>query len=124
MYVQDTGNINGYGRITKPEKHSWKSFSEMIINTLPEKTSEHYKNKIYTFIDWWEKRGYQNGIPDESPSILESQKLAPSWRRICKSLLRNDYWCKGLGFTQHKTEAYDKYLKLKKEQRQQNNFIL
>jgi predicted phosphoadenosine phosphosulfate sulfurtransferase len=124
MYVQDTGNINGYGRITKPEKHTWKSFSEMIINTLPEKTSEHYKNKIYTFIEWWEKRGYPNGIPDESPSILESQKLAPSWRRICKSLLRNDYWCKGLGFTQHKTEAYEKYLKLKKEQRQQNNFTL
>lgn len=124
MYVQDTGNINGYGRITKPEKHTWKSFSEMIINTLPEKTSEHYKNKIYTFIDWWEKRGYPNGIPDESPALLESQKLAPSWRRICKSLLRNDYWCKGLGFTQHKTDAYEKYLKLKKEQREQNKFEL
>lgn len=124
MYVQDTGNINGYGKITKPEKHTWKSFSEMIINTLPEKTAEHYKNKIYTFVNWWEKRGYSNGIPDEAPSLLESQKLAPSWRRICKSLLRNDYWCKGLGFTQHKTEAYEKYLKLKKQQREQNNFTI
>jgi predicted phosphoadenosine phosphosulfate sulfurtransferase len=124
MYVQDTGNINGYGKITKPEKHTWKSFSEMIINTLPEKTAEHYKNKIYTFVNWWEKRGYPNGIPDEAPSLLESQKLAPSWRRICKSLLRNDYWCKGLGFTQHKTEAYEKYLKLKKQQREQNNFTI
>ena len=36
----------------------------------------------------------------------------PSWRRICKTLLRNDYWCKGLGFSQHKNEAYKKYLDL------------
>lgn len=124
LYVQDTGNINGYGKITKPQNHTWKSFSELILNTLPEKTSEHYKNKIYTFIKWWEARGYPDGIPDQAPSILESQKLAPSWRRICKSLLRNDFWCKGLGFTQHKTEAYNKYLKLKKERRETEKFKL
>jgi predicted phosphoadenosine phosphosulfate sulfurtransferase len=124
LYVQDTGNINGYGKITKPNQHTWKSFSELILNTLPEKTTEHYKNKIFTFVKWWEERGYENNIPDEAPSILESHKLAPSWRRICKSLLRNDFWCKGLGFTQHKTKAYEKYLKLKKEQRENTNFKL
>lgn len=124
LYVQDTGNINGYGKITKPSHHTWKSFSELIINTLPKVTSEHYKNKIYTFIKWWEERGYYDGIPEQAPDILESERLAPSWRRICKSLLRNDYWCKGLGFTQHKTDAYNKYLKLKKEQRELNNFTL
>jgi len=124
LYVQDTGNINGYGKITKPMHHTWKSFSELILNTLPQVTSEHYKNKIYTFVKWWEERGYIDGLPDEAPSILESERVAPSWRRICKSLLRNDYWCKGLGFTQHKTDAYNKYLKLKKEQRELNNFKL
>lgn len=124
LYVQDTGNINGYGKITKPNNHTWKSFSELILNTLPEKTSEHYKNKIFVFIKWWTERGYQDGIPDSAPSLLEAQKLAPSWRRVCKSLLRNDFWCKGLGFTQHKTKAYEKYLKLKKEQRQTTKFYL
>lgn len=124
LYVQDTGNINGYGKITKPNQHTWKSFSELILNTLPEKTAEHYRNKIFTFVKWWESRGYENGIPDEAPSLLESQKIAPSWRRVCKSLLRNDFWCKGLGFTQHKTKAYEKYLKLKKEQREKTNFKL
>lgn len=124
LYVQDTGNINGYGKITKPNHHTWKSFSELILNTLPEITQEHYKNKIFTFIKWWSERGYKDGLPDQAPSILESEKLAPSWRRICKSLLRNDYWCKGLGFTQHKTEAYNKYLKLKKEQRELSKFKL
>jgi predicted phosphoadenosine phosphosulfate sulfurtransferase len=124
LYVQDTGNINGYGKITKPENHTWKSFSELILNTLPEKTAEHYKNKIFTFIKWWKSRGYENEIPDYAPSILESKKLVPSWKRICKSLLRNDWWCKGLSFTQHKTEAYEKYLKLKKQQREEQKFKL
>jgi len=124
LYVQDTGNINGYGKITKPENHTWKSFSELILNTLPEKTAEHYKNKIFVFIKWWQERGYDNEIPDYAPNLLESQKLVPSWRRICKSLLRNDWWCKGLGFTQHKTKAYEKYLKLKKQQREEEKFKL
>ena len=124
LYVQDTGNINGYGKITKPENHTWKSFSELILNTLPEKTKEHYLNKIYVFESWWKKRGYNENIPDSAPTILESQKLVPSWKRICKSLLRNDWWCKGLGFTQHKTAAYEKYLKLKKEQRNVNNYTI
>lgn len=124
LYVQDTGNINGYGKITKPGKHTWRTFSELILETLPEVTAEHYKNKIFTFISWWHDRGYFDGIPDEAPHELESERLAPSWRRICRSLLRNDFWCKGLGFTQQKTEAYSKYLELKKRKRIENNFKL
>jgi predicted phosphoadenosine phosphosulfate sulfurtransferase len=38
---------------------------------------------------------------------------APSWRRLCKVLLRNDWWCKGLGMTQPKSEAYQKYMQIK-----------
>lgn len=58
------------------------------------------------------ERGYPDGIPDESPYELEAKRKAPSWRRICKSLLRNDYWGKGIGFTQHKSDAYKAYLEL------------
>lgn len=123
LYVNESGSINGYNKITKPKNHTWQSFSMLFLNSIPEKTKEHYLNKIYTFIKWWEERGYENGIPDEAPYILESKKLAPSWRRICKSLLRNDYWCKGLGFSQHKTDAYNKYLDLKKSQRETSKFL-
>lgn len=122
LYVNESGAINGYNRISLPNGHTWKSFSTLFLNSIPDKTKEHYLNKIYTFIEWWKERGYPSGIPDETPYILESKKLTPSWRRICKSLLRNDYWCKGLGFTQHKTEAYLKYLELKKNNRIKNNF--
>ena len=59
------------------------------------------------------------GIPDEAGVNDEASKKVPSWRRICKALLRNDYWCKGLSFTQTKSEAYEKYSKIMKRRRQQ-----
>ena len=49
--------------------------------------------------------------------ILENKRDVPSYRRICKTLLRNDYWCKGLGFSQHKSKAYQKYLDLMKRRK-------
>lgn len=123
LYINESGAINGYNDIKKPENHTWKSFSLLFLNSLPKVTQEHYLNKIYTFEKWWKDRGYEAGIPDEAPKILESKKIAPSWRRVCKSLLRNDFWCKGLGFTQHKTDAYKKYLELKKRQREENKYL-
>lgn len=122
LYINESGSITGYNKIQKPEGHTWESFASLFLNSIPEKTKEHYSNKIYTYIKWWEDRGYQNGIPDEAPYILESKKLAPSWRRVCKSLLRNDFWCKGLGFSQQKTAAYKRYLELKKSKREKENF--
>lgn len=114
LYIQETGNMTGYNKITKPENHSWKSFCNLLLGSLPKNTRDHYIVKFKVFIKWWKARGYPEGIPDESPLHLENQKLAPSWRRLCKVLLRNDYWCKGLAFTQPKSAAYGKYLELKK----------
>ena len=118
LYVNESGNITGYRKISKPEHHSWKSFANLLVNSMPPKTKVHYKNKITHFVKWWIDRGYQEGIPDEADYKLESEKKVPSWRRICKSLLRNDYWCKGLSYTQHKSEAYEKYLKLMEGKKQ------
>lgn len=110
-YINETGNINGYRKITKPEGHTWKSFAVLLINSMPKVTQEHYKNKISKFIKWWEQRGYPDGIPDEADYQMEQKRGVPSWRRVCKSLLRNDYWCKGLGFSQTRSSAYQEYLK-------------
>ena len=123
LYVNESGSINGYNKITLPENHTWESFAKLFLNSIPEVSKEHYLNKIFTFISWWEQRGYENGIPDEAPYILEAKRIVPSWRRVCKSLLRNDFWCKGLGFTQHKTRAYKKYLELKKRKREEAKFF-
>ena len=117
-YRHETGNINGDRKITKPEGHTWKSFAILLINSMPPKTQEHYKNKIYKFINWWKERGYPNGIPDEADYQMEQKKDVPSWRRICKALLRNDFWCKGLSFTQQKSQAYERYLEMMKKKRE------
>lgn len=118
LYVQESGNINGYHKIQKPEGHTWRSFAELFLASLPDRTREHYENKILLFCKWWEERGYPEGIPDEADYDLETKRDVPSWRRICKTLLRNDYWCKGIGFTQHKSAAYEKYLDLMRRRRE------
>lgn len=112
LYVQEWGNINGYRRVTKPPGHTWRTFAEMLVGSMPPKSREHYRNKVVLFEKWWTERGYPGGIPDEADYDMEAQHKAPSWRRVCKSLLRNDYWGKGLGFSQQKSEGYEAYLKL------------
>lgn len=114
LYINERGNINGYNKIIKPDGHTWKSFCNLLLSTMPEVTREHYIKRFKSFIKGWKGRGYLDGIPDEAPKILEDKQWAPSWRRMCKVLLRNDWWCKGLGLTQPKSEAYGKYLELKK----------
>lgn len=119
LYVQESGNMTGYRRISKPDGHTWKSFAKLLVDSMPPQMGAHYRDKIMLFEKWWTVRGYPDGIPDEAPYALEAKKLAPSWRRVCKSLLRNDYWCKGLGFTQHKSAAYQQYQDLMRRRRQQ-----
>ena len=118
MYVRETGDIMGNIKIIKPEGHTWKSFAELLLASMPPQTKEHYENKIAVFLHWWQERGYPDGIPDEEDIHLEAAKKVPSWKRICKALLRNDYWCKGLSFTQTKSTAYEKYKKVMKRRRQ------
>ena len=117
MYATNTGNILGNIKITKPDNHTWESFAHLLLDSMPPKTSDHFKDKIAVFLNWWMNRGYRGGIPDEADHKLEASKKAPSWRRICKALLRNDYWCKGLSFSQHTTGAYERYKKMMKRRR-------
>jgi len=121
MYVQETGNIMGYRRISKPEGHTWRTFAELLMASMPPRTKEHFGNKVLLFERWWRDRGYPDGIPEEAPYELEARRKAPSWRRVCKALLRNDYWCKGLGFSQHKSAAYEKYLSLMRRRKEEWN---
>lgn len=116
LYAQESGNILGNFKITKPENHTWESFAKLLLKSMPVKTKEHYENKIFQFLQWWALKGYPK-IPDEADKKLEASKDIPSWRRICKTLLRNDYWCKGLSFSQTKAESYERYKKVMKKRK-------
>lgn len=121
-FVQYSGSISGQIKITKPDGHTWRSFCELIVESMPPATAEHYRAKIVTFVSWWSRKGYDDGIPDEADPALEAARKAPSWRRIAKMLLRNDYWAKGLSFTQTKQGKgwhYDRYIERKKKEQQE-----
>lgn len=126
-FVKYSGNISGQIKINKPQGHTWESFSKILLESMPAGMKEHYSNKIILFIDWYKKNGYtdENGlrhfnhIPDEANQFLESQKKAPSWRRIAKMLLRNDYWAKTIGFVQNKSGYfYTRYMERMKKYKQ------
>lgn len=106
-YATHSGNVLGNKYITLPEGHTWQSYSEFLLDSMPPPLAEHYREKINKFLEWWDKNGYKYGfdhIPDYADPKLEQDKKAPSWRRIAKVLLKNDYWCKGIGFSQTKKE--------------------
>lgn len=117
LYIHENGNMTGNYKITKPEGHTWESFCNLLLSTMPKKTMEHYQGRFKKFISGWQDRGYLV-IPDEAPEDLESKCWVPSWRRMCKVILKNDYWCKGLGQVQPLSEAYGKFKEIKKLRKQ------
>ncbi len=133
-FVQYSGNISGQIKINKPANHTWESFARLLLKSMPRQLADHYDDKICQFLDWWSvKRGYHdllgrfcglyNGyIPDEVDPKLEADRKAPSWRRICKTLLRNDYWCKGLSFSQTDSDSYQRYKKLMRKRKKNRGY--
>lgn len=117
LYADERGNVMGNQRITLPSGHTWESYAKSLLASMPPASKEHYEAKIAVFLRWWEQRGYSTGIPDVADINDEASKIVPSWRRIAKMLLRNDYWAKGLSFSPTKSAEYEKYLKIIKERK-------
>ncbi len=108
LYVRESGNMTGNRFVTKPENMTWQDYTNLLLSSLPQKTRDNYIQRFRKFIVGWKKRGYAE-IPDVAPNKLEVKSWAPSWRRMARCILRNDYYCKGLGQTQPKSEAYNKF---------------
>lgn len=121
LYAQEKGNILGRLKVTKPDHLTWREFCRLLLASMPAATAEHYRCKIAVWVKWWEdNRGVGiDEIPDEADSKLEAASKVPSWRRVAKVLLRNDYWCKGLHFSQTKSGSYDAYRKRMAARREQ-----
>jgi predicted phosphoadenosine phosphosulfate sulfurtransferase len=122
LYVHENGNMTGNLDVTKPNGHTWESYVNFLLRSLPLKMQEHYKERFVKFIAGWIQRGY-NTIPDEAPHDLEVKCWAPSWKRMARCILRNDYYCKGLGQTQPKSEAYEKFKSIKAKRKIESELI-
>jgi len=110
LYAGERGNILGNQKISLPEGHTWRSFAMLLLDTMPHTTAEHYRDKIARYV-WYCVEKLRIDVPDEQTGDTGSKDV-PSWRRICKVLLRNDYWCQGLSFSAQKPQAYARYKKI------------
>ncbi|MHA1620016.1 MAG: DUF3440 domain-containing protein [Promethearchaeota archaeon] len=94
------GNIKA---ILPEDVSTWKEYVVTLLSSMPRYEAAHYISKIRVFLKWWQDHGYPiERIPDTGPVRLESGKKIPSWRRVGKTLLKNDHLCKGLSFGQTK----------------------
>lgn len=82
--------------IQKPAHFTWEQYAKFLMETNPNPIQ---KDKIEEYVSKWKKQGYRKGIPDEADFFMEKKRDVPSWRRICKCILSNDFQCKSLGFS-------------------------
>lgn len=116
IYANESGNVMGNIKISLPAGHTWKSFAEFLLHSMPPATADHYRDKIAVWLNWYRNNQGLTEIPDEQPGDTGAKDMA-SWRRVCKVLLKNDYWCKALCFSPTKSTAYEKYKKIMRKRR-------
>lgn len=58
----------GYRNITLPEGHTWKSYTQFLLDTLPKNMKNQYIKKFNTSIKFWHETG--GGLSDETINEL------------------------------------------------------
>lgn len=66
--------INGYGKVKLPRGHTWKSYTKLLLATLPPELSMHYKQRFVKFMRYWHKKG--------SPIAQDKIKNLPECARV------------------------------------------
>ena len=54
----------GYRSITLPEGHTWKTYTQFLLDTLPARLRNNYAKKFNTSIHFWHETG--GGLPEET----------------------------------------------------------
>ena len=107
------GNIKS----EKPTDMNWEQYAVFMLESLglyaPE-LRDHYYKKIKTFIAWHKEHEGVIKIPDVDDKKLESAKKVASWRRVARSIEKNDFWMSRLSFGQTKSDV-ERLFELKKK---------
>lgn len=93
-----------FKNLTKPSHFTWEQYAVFLVETSFPQARDNYRRKITEFVSKWKRQGYPDGIPDEADYFMEKKRDVPSWRRVCKCILTNDFACKALGFSQGKVD--------------------
>lgn len=62
-FVATYGKQLNYHSFKLPANHTWKSFVEFLLNTLPDKAAKNFKTRFTQSIDFWANVG--RGLPDK-----------------------------------------------------------
>jgi len=68
IYAGD--RILGYRKVQLPEGHTWKSYTKLLLGTLPKDIADNYKKRFKRFIQYWHRTGcpigeeYIANLPD------------------------------------------------------------
>lgn len=124
----------GWRNIKLPQGHTWKSYMEFLLSTLPEGAAENYRKKLEVSQKFWKTKGaclstgtikklIEQGIEIEvlPETNYKTDKLPvkmqylddididefnsmPTYKRMCICIMKNDHLCKTMGFSLTKTE--------------------
>ena len=75
--IYGTSKALGYKDITLPAGHTWKSYTEFLLSTLPEEVRENYLEKFRFSMEYWAKTG--GGFAEDV--IAEIEQLGYRIRR-------------------------------------------
>lgn len=125
----------GWKNIKLPQGHTWKSYMEFLLTTLPEEAAESYAKKLQVSKDFWKDKGgclsleliaklkalnipievatTTNYQTEKLPVMMEYQddidieefREIPTYKRMCVCIMKNDHLCKYMGFSATKTET-------------------
>lgn len=59
IYAGHDNHFYGHRKILKPEHLDWQEYALLLLNSMPEKTAEHYRNKIAIYLHWYQKKRHR-----------------------------------------------------------------
>jgi predicted phosphoadenosine phosphosulfate sulfurtransferase len=81
------------------------------------------REKIISYISKWLLQGYDKGLPDAADEKLESMNKVPSYRLICKAILKNDAALQTLGYSKENCDAYGMLKRIELAERAKNEHL-
>lgn len=55
--IYSGNNILGYRNVKLPKGHSWRSYTKLLLSTLPHEIARNYKERFVKFIKYWWRTG-------------------------------------------------------------------
>ncbi|MDR1167590.1 MAG: DUF3440 domain-containing protein [Heliobacteriaceae bacterium] len=81
------GKILGYRKVKLPPGHTWRSYTKLLLGTLPEETARNYKSRFIKFIKYW----HRTGCPISPKDSVNLPKEAVLLDKIAKRGSKDKY---------------------------------